>query len=54
MMTTSDIIAHAFQHKISQLFASGRIFASFKQLDQVADMFLDAWAAKKTTHSKSI
>ena len=44
----------AFQHKIAQLFPSGRIFASFKQLDQAADMFLGAWAVKKTTHSKSI
>jgi hypothetical protein len=43
-----------FQHKISKLFPPGRIFASFKQLDQAADMFLGAWAVKKTTHSKSI
>jgi hypothetical protein len=34
---------HAFQHKIAQHFASGRIFASFKQLDQAADMFLGTW-----------
>ena len=45
---------NAFQHKISQLFAPGRIFASFKQLDQAADMFLGAWAVKKTHNSKSI
>jgi hypothetical protein len=45
---------HAFQHKIAQLFPSGCIFASFKQLDQAADTFLGAWAVKKTTHSKSI
>jgi hypothetical protein len=44
----------AFQQKISKLFPSGRIFASFKQLDQAADMFLGAWAVKKTNHSKSI
>jgi hypothetical protein len=44
----------AFEHKISQLFPSGRIFASFKQLDQAAKMFLGAWAIKKTSHSKSI
>jgi hypothetical protein len=43
-----------FEHKILQLFPSGRIFASFKQLDQAADMFLGAWAIKKTSHSKSI
>jgi hypothetical protein len=30
----------AFQHKIAQLFPVGRIFASFKQIDQAADMFL--------------
>jgi hypothetical protein len=29
---------NAFQQKIAQLFASGRIFASFKQLDQAADI----------------
>jgi hypothetical protein len=28
----------AFEHKISQLFPPGRIFASFKQLDQATDM----------------
>jgi hypothetical protein len=44
----------AFEHKISQLFPSGHIFASFKQLDQAADMFLGVWAIKKTSHSKSI
>jgi hypothetical protein len=44
----------AFQQKISQLFAPGHMFASFKQLDQAADMFLGAWAVKKTSHSKSI
>jgi hypothetical protein len=44
----------AFQRQISKIFPSGRIFASFKQLDQAADMFLGAWAVKKTTHSKSI
>jgi hypothetical protein len=27
----------AFQHKIAKLFPPGRIFASFKQLDQAAD-----------------
>jgi hypothetical protein len=30
------------------------LFASFKQIDQAADMFLGAWAIKKTVHSKSI
>jgi hypothetical protein len=44
----------AFQRQIAKMFPSGHIFASFKQLDQAADMFLGAWAVKKTTHSKSI
>jgi hypothetical protein len=44
----------AFQHKIAQLFPVGRIFASFKQIGQAADLFLGAWAIKKTSHSKSI
>jgi hypothetical protein len=44
----------AFQHKIAQLFPVGRIFASFKQINQAADMFLGAWAIKKTSHSQSI
>jgi hypothetical protein len=43
-----------YQHKIAKLFPPGRIFTSFKQLDQATDMFLGAWAVKKTTHSKSI
>ena len=44
----------AFQSKIALLFPCGRLFASFKQIDQAADMFLGAWAIKKTMHSKSI
>jgi hypothetical protein len=44
----------AFQRKISLRFPCGRMFASFKQIDQAADMFLGAWAIKKTMHSKSI
>jgi hypothetical protein len=44
----------AFQHKIAELFPVRPIFASFKQMDQAADMFLGAWAIKKTSHSKSI
>jgi hypothetical protein len=46
--------ATAFQSKIAKIFPVGRVFASFKQLDQAADMFLSAWAVKKTHHSKSI
>jgi hypothetical protein len=44
----------AFQHKIAQQFPVGHIFASFKQIDQAADIILGAWAIKKTSHSKSI
>jgi hypothetical protein len=44
----------AFQNKIAKLFPVGRIFASFKQLDQAADMFLSSWAIKKTHHGKCI
>ena len=33
-----------FQRKIALLFPCVRLFASFKQIDQAADMFLDAWA----------
>jgi hypothetical protein len=46
--------SNAFQRKIALLFPCGRIFASFKQLDRAVDMFLVAWAIKKTMHSKSI
>ena len=60
--TASEINRHddnkrdsiAFQRKAALLFPSGRMFASFKQIDQAADMFLGAWAIKKTMHSKSI
>jgi hypothetical protein len=38
----------AFQQKIAKLSPLGRMFASCKQLDQAADMFLGAWAVKKT------
>jgi hypothetical protein len=44
----------AFQNKIAKLFPVGRIFASFKQLDQAADIFLSSWAIKKTHHGKCI
>jgi hypothetical protein len=44
----------AFQHQIAQLFPFGHIFASFKQIDQGADMFLGDQAIKKTSRSKSI
>jgi hypothetical protein len=44
----------AFQCKISLLFPCRRMFVSFKQIDQAADMFLGAWATKNAMHSKII
>ena len=42
----------AFVAKAQLLFPKGRLFASFKQLDQVAKLFLDAWAISKV-HAQS-
>ena len=36
------------------LFPKGRLFASSKQLDQVAEMFLEAWAISKSLSGKKI
>jgi hypothetical protein len=36
------------------LFPTGRVFASEKQIDQVADMFMDGWACKKCHDGKKI
>ena len=36
------------------LFPKGRLFASSKQLDQVADTFLEAWAVSKLVNGKKI
>jgi hypothetical protein len=44
----------AFQRKIALLLPCGQMFASFKHIDQAADMFLGARAIKKIMHSKSI
>jgi hypothetical protein len=44
----------AFQCKIALLYPCGWMFASFKQIDQAADMFLCTWAIKKTMDPKSI
>ena len=38
----------------NQLFQKGRLFASFKQLGQVAEMFLEAWAVSKSHNGKRI
>jgi hypothetical protein len=43
-----------FVDNCTQLFEKGRIFASFKQLDQTADMFLEAWAVSKSHNGKRI
>ena len=44
----------AFQTKAKILFPVGRIFASFKQIDQVAKLFLDAWAISKVNGQSKI
>jgi len=42
----------AFVEKATLLFPLGRLFASFKQLDQASKLFLDAWAVSKV-HGQS-
>jgi hypothetical protein len=44
----------AFKVKAALLLPKGRIFVSFKQLDQVSKMFLDAWAINKVHVTKCI
>lgn len=44
----------AFQHNVGKMFPVGRIFASSKQLDQVAEMLLSNWGIKKVHNAKSI
>ncbi len=44
----------AFKSKAAKLLPHGRIFVSFKQLDQVSKMFLDAWAVNKVHVTKRI
>jgi hypothetical protein len=44
----------AFKVKAAILLPKGRIFVSFKQLDQVSKMFLDAWAINKVHVTKGI
>ena len=43
-----------FAEKCLLLFPKGRVFASEKQIDQVADMFMDGWACKKSHDGKKI
>jgi hypothetical protein len=43
-----------FAVNFNQLFPKGRLFASSKQLKQVADMFLEAWAVSKSVYGKKI
>ncbi len=44
----------AFKVKAAKLLPKGGIFVSFKQLDQVSKMFLDAWAINKVHVTKPI
>ena len=44
----------AFKVQATRLMPPGRIFASFKQLDQVAKLFLDAWGIQKIHTTKRI
>jgi hypothetical protein len=44
----------SFKVKSAQLLSLRRIFVSFKQLDQVSKMFLDAWAINKVHYGKRI
>jgi hypothetical protein len=41
-----------YLRKIAILFPVGRHFASFKQLTQACEMFLDAWRAVVKVHSQ--
>ena len=43
-----------FQAACLHLFPPGRVFASYKQLQQAADIFLSSWAVKATRPGKSI
>jgi hypothetical protein len=44
----------AFVTKAQILFPVGRLFASFKQLDQVSKLFLEAWAISKVHGQRKI
>ena len=44
----------SFAENCLLLFPKGRVFASEKQIDQVADMFMDGWAYKKSHGGKKI
>jgi hypothetical protein len=44
----------AFKVMAAKLLPKGRIFVSFKQLDEVSKMFLDAWAINKVHITKRI
>ena len=43
-----------FEEACLRLFPVGRVFASYKQLHQVSDMFLSSWAVKPTHPAKTI
>jgi hypothetical protein len=40
--------------KAAKMLPKGKIFASFKQVDQVSNMFLDAWAINEVQSTKCI
>jgi hypothetical protein len=44
----------AFKTNCSQLFHVGRIFASHKQVEQTAKLFLDAWAISSSCIGKKV
>lgn len=45
---------NAFKVKAAKLFSVGRIFASYRQLEQAATLFLNAWAVTRVVAPKSI
>ena len=46
---TNERCMLSFKEKAKKLFPVGRVFASNKQLDQVASMFCSAWAIKNSS-----
>jgi hypothetical protein len=52
--TTGERDKAKFVENCEILFPPGRIFCSYKQLDQVAKMFLEAWAISKSHNGKKI
>lgn len=44
----------AFKLKAAKIFPVGRVFASYRQLEQVSSLFLNAWAVTRVFAAKSI